>query len=124
MLWTFPSEHPLYSSPVVLYNILAKYNYIGEFTMNQENQDFCAGILVGIIISCAILAIFGVIRWSAENSGYENKLIIKYHNPTKEYDREMVRNMVNGSGIQTNFTNKIFSMDKYCIEYRMTNPSK
>ena len=124
MLWTFPSEHLLYSSLVVLYNTIARYNYIGEFTMNQENQDFCAGVLVGIIISCVIIAIAGVIKWNVENNGYENKLVIKYHNPTKKYDREMVRNMVNASGIQTNFTNKIFSMDKHWIEYRMTNPSK
>ena len=92
--------------------------------MNKENQDFCAGVLVGIIISCVAILTVGVIKWSAENSGYENKLIIKYHSPSKEYDREMVRNMVNGSGIQTNFTNKIFSMDKHWIEYRMTNPTK
>ena len=108
----------------MLYNIIAKYNYIGESTMNKENEDFCAGVLVGIIIACVITAIVGVIRWSAENSGYENKLVIKYHSPNKEYDREMVRNMVNNSQVWTNFTNKTFSMDKYWIEYRMTNPSK
>ena len=92
--------------------------------MNKENQDFCAGVLVGIIISCVIIASVGIIKYNVENSGYENKLVIKYHNPTQEYDREMVRNMVNASGIQTNFTNKTFSMDKHWIEYRMTNPSK
>ena len=92
--------------------------------MNKENQDFCAGVLVGVIISCVIIASVGIIKYNVENSGYENKLVIKYHNPTQEYDREMVRNMVNASGIQTNFTNKTFSMDKHWIEYRMTNPSK
>ena len=92
--------------------------------MNKENQDFCAGVLVGVIISCVIIASVGIIKYNVENSGYENKLVIKYHNPYTKYDREMVRNMVNGSGIQTNFTNKIFSMDKHWIEYRMTNPSK
>ena len=92
--------------------------------MNKENQDFCAGVLVGILVSCVIIASVGIIKYNVENSGYENKLVIKYHNPTQEYDREMVRNMVNASGIQTNFTNKTFSMDKHWIEYRMTNPSK
>lgn len=92
--------------------------------MNKENQDFCAGVLVGIIISCVIISIVGVIKWSAETSGYENKLVIKYHNPAQEYDREMVRNMVNGSGIQTNFVVKEMKMGKHEIEYRMTNPSK
>ena len=90
--------------------------------MNKENQDFCAGILIGILISCIIVTIVGVVQHACETTGYENKLIIKYHNPTREYDREMVRNMVNGSGIQTNFTNKTFSIDKHWIEYRMTNP--
>ena len=92
--------------------------------MNKENQDFCAGMLVGLLFACVIVLCAGVIKYNMENSGYENKLIIKYHSPHKEYDREMVRNMVNASGIQTNFTNKIFSMDKHWIEYRMTNPSK
>ena len=92
--------------------------------MDKENQDFFAGMLVGILIACATLLVAGIIKWNVETSGYENKLVIKYHSPNKEYDREMVRNMVNASGIQTNFTNKTFSMDKYWIEYRMTNPTK
>lgn len=92
--------------------------------MDKENQAFCAGALVGILITCVILFISWIIKWDVENTGYENKLVIKYHSPHKEYDREMVRNMVNASGIQTNFTNKTFSMDKYWIEYRMTNPTK
>lgn len=92
--------------------------------MNKENQDFCAGVLVGIIISCVIIAIAGVIKWDRENSGYENKLVIKYHNPSQEYDREMVRNMVNDSQVWTNFVIKEMKMDKHRIEYIMTNPSK
>ena len=92
--------------------------------MNKENQDFCAGVLVGILVSCVIMASVGIIKYNVENSGYENKLVIKYHNPTQEYDREMVRNMVNASGIQTNFTVKEMKMGKHEIEYRLTNPSK
>ena len=90
--------------------------------MNKENQDFCAGVLVGIIISCATLALFGVIRWSVENNGYENKLVIRYHSPNKEYDREMVQNMVNDSQVWTNFVVKEMKMRRYGIEYIMTNP--
>ena len=90
--------------------------------MNRENEDFFAGILVGILISCVMLLLAGIVKHACETTGYENKLVIRYHNPNREYDREMVRNMVNGSGIQTNFSNKTFSMDKYWIEYRMTNP--
>lgn len=92
--------------------------------MNKENQDFCAGVLVGILISCVIIASVGIIKYNVENSGYENKLVIKYHNPTQEYDSEMVRDMVNGSGIQTNFAVKEMKMGKHEIEYRLTNPSK
>ena len=92
--------------------------------MNKENQDFCAGVLVGILISCVIIASVGIIKYNVENSGYENKLVIKYYNPNKEYDREMVRNMVNDSQMWTNFVERSIKMDKHGIEYRMTNPSK
>ena len=90
--------------------------------MNRENQDFCAGILVGILISCAILAVVGIYKHACETTGYENKLVIKYHNPSKEYDWEMVRNMVNDSQVWTNFVVKAMKMDKHGIEYRMMNP--
>lgn len=90
--------------------------------MNKENQDFCAGILVGILIACSIVTLVGVFKWLSENTGYENKLVIKYHNPTKKYDREMVRNMVNDSQVWTNFVVKEIKMGKHEIEYRMSNP--
>lgn len=92
--------------------------------MNKENQDFFLGILVGILISCTILTLVGVIKRSEENSGYENKLVIKYHNPNKAYDREMVQNMVNDSQVGTNFVCTKMEMNKHWIEYRMTNPSR
>ena len=92
--------------------------------MNKEISDFIAGIFFGLLMACAIVVCAGVIKWKSETTGYENKLIIKYHNPTQEYDRELVRNMVNGSGIQTNFVEKSIKMDKHWIEYRMTNPIK
>lgn len=92
--------------------------------MNNENQNFCVGILFGLLFASVIVLCAGVINWKLENTGYENKLIIKYHNPTQECDREMVRNMVNESGIQTNFVEKSIKMGKHWIEYHMTNPSK
>lgn len=92
--------------------------------MDKENQAFCAGALVGILITCVILFISWIIKWNVENTGYENKLIIKYHNPTQEYDRDMVLKMVNDTQVWTNFVEKSIKMDKYWIEYRMTNPIK
>ena len=90
--------------------------------MNKENQDFCAGILIGILISCTIVTIVGIVQHACETTGYENKLVIKYHNPTQEYDREMVRNMVNDSQVWTNFVVREMKMGKHEIEYRMSNP--
>ena len=92
--------------------------------MNKENTDFFAGVLVGITIACAILAFVGIVKWKIETTGYENKLVIKYHNPNKEYDRQMVMDMVNDSQVWTNFVVKKMKMDKHEIEYIMTNPSK
>ena len=92
--------------------------------MNKENLDFLMGILIGVLISCTIFTLVGVIKSSAENSGYENKLVIKYHNPNKAYDREMVQKMVNDSQVGTNFVCMEMKMNKHWIEYHMTNHSK
>lgn len=92
--------------------------------MNKENKDFCAGMLVGLLIACAIALCVGIFKWTSENEGYENKLIIKYHNPNKEYDREMVQKMVNDTQVWTNFVVREMKMGKDMIEYRMTNPRK
>ena len=77
--------------------------------MNKENRDFFIGILVGVLISCTILTLVGVIKRSAENSGYE---------------REMVQKMVNDSQVGTNFVCMEMKMNKHWIEYHMTNHSK
>ena len=106
------------------YNVTYEIHYIGEFSMNTENQSFRAGVLVEIIISCVIMAIVGIIKCNEETTGYENKLVIKYHSPTQEYDREMVRNMINDSQVWTNFVCREMKMDKHGIEYRMTNPRR
>ena len=92
--------------------------------MNREYQDFCAGILIGILILCVILAVLRIVNWKSEYAVYENELVIKYHNPNKEYDREMVRNMVNDSQMWTNFVVKEIKMGKHEIEYRMSNPKE
>ena len=56
--------------------------------MNREYQDFCAGILIGILILCVILAVLRIVNWKSEYAVYENKLAIKYRNPTQGYDIE------------------------------------
>jgi hypothetical protein len=90
--------------------------------MTKENQDFCAGILIGVLISCIIVTIAGILKCACENSGYDNKLVIQYHSPNKEYDRQVVQDMVNDSGIWTNFVCRETKMGKWRIEWRMTNP--
>lgn len=63
-----------------------------------------------------------IMIWCHENSGYRNKLIIQYHSPCQEYDRKMILDLVNNSGITTNFINKTHTMSPYRTEWRMTNP--
>ena len=91
--------------------------------MDKANSDFLGGLLTGVIISAAVAVFIGIMCWINDNVGFENKLVIKYYNPTKEYDREMVQNMVNDSQVYTNFAIKEMKMDKYWIEYKMYNPS-
>lgn len=91
--------------------------------MDKENQDFCAGVFIGILISCVTLLVAGIIKWNVETSGYENKLVIKYHNPYTKYDREMVENMLEVSGVSTNFINKEIELSPWRMEWRFTNPT-
>ena len=42
--------------------------------MNREYQDFCAGILVGILILCVILAVLRIVNWKPKYAVYENKM--------------------------------------------------
>lgn len=90
----------------------------------NENRDFAGGIFTGMAICFLLVVLLGIFKYKSENEGYENKLIVKYHNPNREYDREMVRKMIDESQIWTNFVEKSIKMDKYRIEYRMTNPRK
>lgn len=78
---------------------------------------------LGVVIVMVLLATIGIIRFADENSGYENKLVIKYHNPHTKYDREMVQKMVDVSGISTNFLNKEEEMSPWRMEWRFTNPT-
>ena len=91
--------------------------------MDKENSNFLAGIGLGIVIALGLFAIIGSVKWQGENSGYENKLIIKYHNPHTQFDRKMVSDMVENSGVWTNFVNREVSMSPWRMEWRFTNPN-
>ena len=90
--------------------------------MDKENSDFCWGAFTGALISIIAGLSIALICWVNSNRGFENKLVIQYHNPNKEYDRQMVMEMVNNSGIATNFINKEVSMSPWRIEWELTNP--
>ena len=90
-----------------------------NFTMNGE---FAGGFIAGIGLMVLITVITLVVRESNENGGYSDKMVITYHNPDKPYERKLINDMVNASGIQTNFVNKEVTMDKWRITYRLTNP--
>ena len=91
--------------------------------MDKENSSFFAGIGLGIVTVLLLFAIIGVWMWQGENSGYENKLVIKYHNPYTKYDREMVEKMLEVSGVSTNFINKEIELSPWRMEWRFTNPT-
>ena len=90
----------------------------------MENESFIMGIIAGAVAVAVIWILSSILCIAQENSGYENKLIIRYHNPTQEYDRQMVLDLVDKSGIATNFANKEVSMSARRMEWRMTNPKK
>ena len=90
--------------------------------MDKANSDFLSGLLVGIVISAAIAASIGIMCWVNDNKGFENKLVIQYHNPHKEYDRSLVLDMIDNSGIQTNFINKETSMTPWMMKWELSNP--
>lgn len=90
-----------------------------NFTMNGE---FIGGFIAGFGLMVLITVITLVVRQSNECGGYQDKMVIEYHNPSKPYERKLINDLVNASGIQTNFVNKEVSMDKWRITYRLTNP--
>lgn len=81
--------------------------------------DLILGFLLGTT-SC--LFVF-VLVWLFSHIGYSNRLIIRYSSD-KKYDRDFVTDMVNSSGIQTNFVNKKVSMDTYRITWDLSNPER
>lgn len=87
-------------------------------------SDFVKGLFAGLALAGMIVFLYGVFSTVSDNSGYKDKLVIEYHCPDREYNRDLIHNMMEVSGIQTNFLNKEFTMDKYHLKYRFTNPDR
>ena len=90
----------------------------------MENKEFLLGFIVGIAASIVMALIISVFRQSSECGGYQDKMIIEYHCPSKEYERKLIRDLIDRSGIQTNFVNKECTMSKWGVRYRLTNPTR
>ena len=90
--------------------------------MNEDIKIFVKGMVTGVISILVVMLIFSIFSWNRENSGYENKLVIKYHNPHKAYDRQMITDLVEKSQIRMEFVNGEVILDKWGVEYIMTNP--
>lgn len=87
-------------------------------------NDFNIGFLTSTLTWCIIIVGMFWFHKIKEESGYTDKMVISYHCPDKEYERQRFRDVVYGTGIQTNFVNLETSMDKHWIRIRMTNPKK
>ncbi len=86
-------------------------------------KDFYQGMFVGIWSVLILVGIFIVVKFEKENCGWDNKMVIEYRSQ-KEFDRDLIRNLVNKSEITTNFVNREIIMNKYSIRYVLTNPTK
>ena len=88
----------------------------------SEEHYFGVGFICGLALCLAIVIISLKCKINNEESGYKDKMTITYHCPDKEYERNLFWDVVNGSGVQTNFINRELSMDKNQIRIRLTNP--
>lgn len=98
------------------------YLAITTLKENFMNGEFIGGFIAGVGLMVLITVITLVVRQSNEYGGYQDKMVIEYHNPSKPYERKLINDLVNASGIQTNFVNKEVTMDKWRITYVLTNP--
>ena len=93
-----------------------------KFNMSDGVGTFAGGIMTGMVITLALGIVIMSTSESQENSGYKDKMILSYHCPGKQYERQLFNDLVERSGIQTNFVNKEVTMDAHRIRYRLTNP--
>lgn len=92
--------------------------------MDEDTKSLFFGFLMGAFLVGLIWIISAVLISNYENSGYAEKLVIKYHCPNKEYERKLFRQLLKESNVETNFIDKQYSMDKHRVELRLTNPSR
>lgn len=85
--------------------------------MNEFNQ----GMIIGTMLMLILVGGFMFVKFGKENSGWDNKMVIEYRSQ-KEFDRDIIRDLVNKSQIATNFVNREIIMDKHFIKYVLTNP--
>ena len=90
--------------------------------MGDGTATFAGGIITGMVIMLILSIGILSIRESSENSGYKDKMILSYHCPGKQYERQLFNDLVERSGVLTNFVNKEVTMDAHRIRYRLTNP--
>jgi hypothetical protein len=92
--------------------------------MEEDTKSLFFGFLMGAFLVGLIWIISSVMISNYENSGYAEKLVIKYHCPGKEYERKLFRQLLEVSNVETNFIDRQYSMDKHRVELRLTNPSR
>ena len=84
-------------------------------------SDFLQGMFIGTLSILILVGGFLFVKFGKENSGWDNKMVIEYRSQ-KEFDRDIIRDLVYKSQITTNFVNREITMDKYFIRYVLTNP--
>lgn len=87
-------------------------------------QGFLKGFVSGIVFMIIIGFIYSLVYEVAECQGYKDKLVIEYDNPWEKCNSGLIFDMLQSSGIQTNFLYEEKKMTKHYIKYRLTNPSK
>lgn len=92
--------------------------------MDEDTKSLFFGFIMGAFLVVLIWIISSVMISNHENSGYAEKLVIKYHCPNKEYERKLFRQLLEVSNVETNFIDRQYSMDKHRVELRLTNPSR
>jgi hypothetical protein len=88
---------------------------------DMDMKDYWLGFVSGICATLVASFLISAIHFAADHD-YKDRLTIEYNNTENEYERKMVRDMVNGSGIETNFTYKDYHYGKYSIKYIFKNP--
>lgn len=90
----------------------------------MNSRDFNYGLIIGIIATVVGMNLFSFLCEDVERKAYSDRLVIRYYNKMNEYDNSIVVDMIKSSGIQTNFSNREFSIGAHDVVYRLSNPMK